>query len=311
MTIDLGLYVKNYSTNKIGSFTIPNHSIEPVYFNLEDKNNDEIKIIKNKYIKNTKLNKLEDLVINFELDNSKNLKEDCYVLNYNLNLYKNEKDIIDTCNFNVIINIIPLIMEFSINNENFELENNSIIIKNPVPNLKISYKFPGDFKPNLGIKTSLENTGIKIDNSKNGSIEIKSNFNNGFDEIKYNSFLYLCDTQLFNVDVNYKKYINYGLILFDERRNIIIDEIDENKKFNILPEKGKKFYFFNMTGIKLKIETQIEKDNNKNDKLEIKCEKNEINSGEIIEFIIKNLKYEEAFITLNNYKIYFKKETFI
>ena len=36
-----------------------------------------------------------------------------------------------------------------------------------------------------------------------------------------------------------------------------------------------------MTGIKKKLDLIIEKNNNKN-KLEIKCNKNEINSGEII-----------------------------
>ena len=52
------------------------------------------------------------------------------------------------CLINWSINVIPLILKFTLNNEKFSLKENNIFIHHYIEHLKISYEFPDNYNQN-------------------------------------------------------------------------------------------------------------------------------------------------------------------
>ena len=114
MKVDLGIFVLINEFKEIGSVTIQNNYNEMLEYEIK-KINDII--IPHNINNKMKLEKNKDLIIEFDL-NKHNLKPNCYKTEIKLILYKNSVEC-DKCIIYVYINIIPLILIFSLNNENF------------------------------------------------------------------------------------------------------------------------------------------------------------------------------------------------
>jgi hypothetical protein len=122
MNINLGLYILSSGLKDIGSITIQSNYNKMMKYSINQDINNYI-IISNK--SNKYLNSFEDLKINFKLHNT-NIKAGTYRSKLELNIF-NDKQEGDKCIIYVCINIIPLIIRFSLS-EKYSLKNNFISI---------------------------------------------------------------------------------------------------------------------------------------------------------------------------------------
>ena len=90
------------------------------------------------------------------------------------------------------------------------------------------------------------------------------------------------------------------MFLFDQQKEINIDECHEGVTINIIKGEIKKFYLFNMTMKTKKIKiTQ----NEFVPKIETIIERDEIKPGESIKLLIKNLTNLKSSISINDFKL--------
>lgn len=117
MKINFGIYVMmDNISNDIGTLKIKNNSKINIYFKLIQKDNKNLiqTNIKNESIKNLK--KYEDLEIKFTLlEKREGLKK----AHFDLILLDNGLQESNKCSIEVIIYVIPLLLKFSLNNENY------------------------------------------------------------------------------------------------------------------------------------------------------------------------------------------------
>ena len=149
MKFNLGLFIINYSSYEIGSVIIQNNLSVPVSYELINSENDFFQ--KDLCNRKTYLKPENNLNIKFKLDKSKKLKECLASSKFKINLYDERDKFCDSCEIEVSIYIINLILKISLNNEIFSMKENTIYINHHVQNLNISYEFPGNRMPKLGI----------------------------------------------------------------------------------------------------------------------------------------------------------------
>jgi hypothetical protein len=223
MKIDLGLYILDdaYNIGEIGSVIIPNNSIYPINYILKGKNNEII--LSDLLNKGKQLKTLENLVLKFTIDK--------YKLSKRFDFYKSEFELIikfnkgdeSKCQIDVCINVIPLILKFSLKKENYLIKNKKIYIHHYIPKLIISYIFPGNYFPKLSLLLRTNNKeNISFDSDKNeikkkGQIIINSNYEDETLE-KYELSLSL-NKKLFDFVIECQKPKRSGLIIFDKKRN--------------------------------------------------------------------------------------------
>ena len=301
MRINLGIYLDKM-TNNISSVRIKNFSKEEIKYKFVQKNNFNIikTNITNKSIRNLK--KYEDLEIKFTL---KEMKEGLKKVNFELILLDQSLQETNICSIEVLTYFIPLILKFSINNENYEYkkENNDNIIKinHHINNFNILYKIPGcEYKkgPKIGchLKT-INKEKMGINNEEKGKICIKNNFDK-YDPIKYILSLTLNSEKILSFDISYEKPEFFGLIMFDYNKYYIREDFCLGK-VNVLKGVEKEIYLFNMTYKKTK-NFQIKYNK---DLIELQYDEkiNCIDPGKILKIKIKNenLNNEECKIILN------------
>ena len=174
MKINLGLYILNNNSDNIGSITIQNNFTKELEYTINQDASNSI-LVSN--INNSKLNEHQDLTLNFKL-NVKNIELKYYKSKFDLNIYNSNKEC-DKCIIYVFINVVPLIIKFSIKDEKFFLNNNSISIQHYLEKLKILYCFPGNYLPkSIGIELiSNDITKSNIDKNSPGKIIVQSKIN--------------------------------------------------------------------------------------------------------------------------------------
>ena len=224
MKVDLGVFVLTNEFKEIGSVTIQNNYNEMLEYEIK-KINDII--IPHNINNRMKLEKNKDLIIEFDL-NKHDLKPDFYKNEIELILYKDREEC-DKCIIYVYINIIPLILKFSLNNEKFSLNENIINIHHYIKDFKITYSLPGNYIPkNLGIKLNISNKkNINIDNNK---INIISNREKK-ESLNYEFSLFLKEKENqneLNLKIDFEKPEKFDLIIFDENKIIIEENNDKN-----------------------------------------------------------------------------------
>ena len=313
MKIYLGIYIIDNEYDDIGSTIIQNNSIKNIQYELKEKRN-EIIIPENLNAKKN-LEPLQDLFLNFRINKKKlNGRFGFFKSQFEL-IINNNEDKESKCLIDVSINVVPLILKFSLNNEKFSLKENNIYIHRYIEHLKISYEFPGNYIPKLRVLLEI-NDKSKIlipdkDSAKTqGNINLISNFEVGSFQ-RYNLSLYL-KKKLFNLNVDCEKPPKSGLIIFDESKEILNEENKENKtgKVRIKLGEEKEINIFNMTYTKKKLNIESEKNLIKiNGKKEIEIgkminldfENIEIKPGQLIVLYINNVNCStETSIKINN-----------
>ena len=314
MKIDLGLYILDdaYNIGEIGSVIIPNNSIYPINYILKGKNNEII--LSDLLNKGKQLKTLENLVLKFTIDK--------YKLSKRFDFYKSEFELIikfnkgdeSKCQIDVCINVIPLILKFSLKKENYLIKNKKIYIHHYIPKLIISYIFPGNYFPKLSLLLRTNNKeNISFDSDKNeikkkGQIIINSNYEDETLE-KYELSLSL-NKKLFDFVIECQKPKRSGLIIFDKNREIV-NEDKKRETFGIIKIKNgeeKEIYIFNMSYYSkdLKIKTdkntiQITKiDNQTGKRMDFENNNFKIKPGQLVSLNIKNINCIDGSITIND-----------
>jgi len=313
MKIYLGIYIIDNEYDDIGSTNIQNNSISQIQIELKGKSN-EIIIPENLNEKKI-LEPLQDLNLKFRINKRK--------LNGQFGFFKSQFELIinnnetneSKCFIDVSINVIPLILKFSLNNEKFSLKENSIFIHRYIENLKISYELPGKYIPKLRVLLEInDKSKISIPDKDSvktqGNLNLISNFEDGSFE-KYKLSLYL-QKKLFSLHVDCEKPEKSGLIIFDENKEIINEDNKENETGAIRIKLGEKkeINIFNMTYTKKKLNIKSDKNlieiNGKKEfeigkKINIDFENIEIEPGQLIVLYINNINCKsEASIKINN-----------
>ena len=286
MKINLGLYVLGCELKKIGLISIKNNYNTQLKYSINQKpDNEIIAFITN----DQELNPYQDLNINFKLNNPiKN--PGFYSSKFDIILSYENKDC-DKCEIYVFINIIPLIIKFSIPNEKFSLFNNTIFISHPFENLKIIHSFPGNLlSKGLGIKFMKTNvTFDKIDN--NEIIEIKPNQKEP-ENIYFEFALFLLSFCLLTIKVEYINTSLLGIRIFNEN-NIDLKEI------YIMRNQQKSIFLFNMSNENVKL--IIPHDENE---IQITLSKYELSPKEMTKIEIKNINIKNSIeLKINNKSI--------
>lgn len=289
MKINLGLYILDCEFKEIGSIVIQNNYNKELNYLIRQEVNNTI-IISNK--NNKELNSNEDLKIHFKF-NIKNINSGFYHSKYEIYLYDNKIES-DKCIIHAFINVIPLIIKFSIPNERFSINNNIISISHYIEKLKILYSFPGNYYPkSLGMQLkSSDYNKININKQNKGEIIIDSNNNNN--KLNYELNLFLL-SYLFKFTIDYRKSKYSGLVLYDEKK--IYEK--KNFKIKIIKKMTKNINLFNMSNSNINL-------NIKYNESEIKLDlsKNEIQPGKHILIEIENiniLNYTK--LNINNYEL--------
>ena len=272
MKINLGLYILSSEFREIGSIKIQNNYFKELNYLIKQETNNSI-IISNK--SNRQLASFQDLTINFKL-NVKNINIGFYESKFELSILDDKKEC-DKCIIFAFINIIPLIIKFSLPNQKFSLNNDIVSINHYIKTLKILYCFPGNYSPkSLGIELRSKNyysLGVEKGNRQNkGEITIISKLKN----INYELYLSLYSSLLLSFKVDYKKPKYCGLIIYDKKK------IDINI-IEILKTMTKDIYIFNMSYNKININLEYNKS-----EIDIDLNKNEIDAGSSIKLEIKN-----------------------
>ena len=310
MKINLGVYILlDNSSNNIGKLRIKNNSKDEVNYKIiQTDNNKAININKNQ--RPNKLKKYEDLEIEFILIDKK--EQGLKTSNFEIILLDEGLQESNKCSIEAFIYVIPFIMKFNLNHENYyynKNNNNTIKIKHYIENLEISYKIPGieiAKGPKVGfhLKT-ISKEKIGINTEKNGIIHIIDNFEYN-DSVQYNLSLFLNSKNFLNFEVFYEKPKYFGLILYDSNQ-YYAPKRDCLGEIKILKDKGKVVYLYNMT-------TQIMNKININyDKYKINVKYDDLNNNCIepgkkikLEIINSNLIDGESKIYINDEKKYIK-----
>ena len=284
MKINLGLYIIGCDLKNIGSLSIQNNYPNSLKYSIkQDPNNSIIIFIDSK----KELNPYQDLKINFKL-NIKDIIPGFYSSECELILSDENKEF-DKCMINVFINVIPLIIKFSIPNIEYSLINNNISISNYIEDLRIFHSFPGDYFPeSLGIELINRNyNNLKVikDNMKNkGQLIVKSNFDNYKKEINFELSLFLKSFPLLKFQINYKNPVLFGIRIFDAK-NFNLQSI------KIMKDMEKDFYLFNMSNKNIKLNLSY----NQN-LIKITSSKKELIPKEFVKLRVKNINLENVTI---------------
>lgn len=227
----------------------------------------------------------QDLKINFKL-NIPNKIPGFYSSKCELILSDGNKNI-DKCMIYVFINVIPLIIKFSIPNVEYTILDNKISISKYIEDLRILYSFPGDYFPeSLGIELinrNYNNLEVIKNNLKNkGQLVIKSKFENYKKEINFEFSLSLLSFPLLKFQIHYKNPILFGIRIFDENNFVL-------QKIKIMKDMEKDFYLFNMSNKNIKLCFSYRKN-----LIKITSPKNEIAPKEFIKIRIKNINLENT-----------------
>ena len=289
MKINLGIYILNNQTNDIiGS---------DIIFNIIDKSF-KLSIIqdKNSIItmtnENKDLNPFEDLKMNFKLI-SKKVNPGFYQSKIELLIFEDEREY-DSCTIYAFINIIPLIIKFSILNQNFSLNKNLITISDNIEKLEILYSFPGNYYPkNLGKEITGRNKYYIENEEKEGQLILSSKCGN----MKFNLNLSLNSSSLISFKICPKIIKYFGLIIFDEY-NININSI------GIIKNMTKDIFLFNMTNNIIKLNFQYDKNI-----IDLQIQENEIKPGFHLKLQIKNINIKDYFkLKIFNKSLFIKNE---
>ena len=271
MKINLGLYIIGSELKNIGSVSIQNNYSNPLKYSVKQNPNNEIILSVNS---NKELEPYQDLKINFKLN----------ILNKKPGFYKSECELSlldgdDKCIIHVFINIIPLIIKFSIPNEKFSIFNNCIFISHYIEKLRIYYSFPDNYYPkSLGIKLKSEQYNkLNIFQQNRGEIFVESNFDNNIKKLNFEMSLFLLSSLLLQFKIEYKKPKECGIIIFNETNNNL-----ENIK--IMKNMKKKIFLFNMSNNLINLDIKYN-----NLELELYIPKNNILPGEFLNLEIKNI----------------------
>ena len=239
MKINLGLYILGYELKKIGSVTIPNNYNCQLKCSLKQNPDNEIIVFFND---NKDLEPYKDLQINFKLNIKKT--PGFYSSKFELILMDENKEH-DKCIVHTYINIIPLIMKFSIPDIKFSLSNNNISISHYVKDIKIIHSFPGNYSSErLGFKLLKFKNGNKINHTNEnienkGHIIINPEFGKNNKDMNFEFNLSLLSISL-NFKVEYKNPLLLGIRIFDEE-NVYL------KTIKILKNNQKHIFLFNMS----------------------------------------------------------------
>ena len=171
ITINLGLYILNNEFREIGSIKIQNNYFNELNYLIKQETNNSI-IISNK--SNRELAAFQDLTINFKL-NIKNINMVFYESKFELYILEDKKEC-DKCIIYAFINIIPLIIKFSIPNAKFSLNNDIVSINHYIKKLKILYCFPGNYSP--------RSLGIELKSKDHKELDVKTEFSQIFGELE-------------------------------------------------------------------------------------------------------------------------------
>ena len=282
MKINLGLYIIGCDLKNIGSVSIQNNYSNPLKYSIkQDPNNSIIILIDSK----KELTPYQDLKINFKL-NIPNKVPGFYSSKCELILSDGNKEI-DKCMVYVFINVIPLIIKFSIPNVEYSIIDNNISINKYIKDLRVYRSFPGGYFPkSLGIELiNRNNNNIEVinDNLKNkGQLIINSKFYNNEKEINFEFSLFLLSFPLLKFHIYYTNPILFGIRIFDENNSDL-------KKIIIMKNMEKDFYLFNMSNKNINLNFSYEQR-----LIKIISPKNEIAPKEFIKIRIKNIKLEKV-----------------
>ena len=252
MKINLGLYIIGCDLKNIGSVSIQNNYSNPLKYSIkQDPNNSIIILIDSK----KELTPYQDLKINFKL-NIPNKVPGFYSSKCELILSDGNKEI-DKCMVYVFINVIPLIIKFSIPNVEYSIIDNNISINKYIEDLRVYRSFPGGYFPkSLGIELiNRNNNNIEVinDNLKNkGQLIINSKFYNNEKEINFEFSLFLLSFPLLKFHIYYKNPILFGIRIFDENNSDL-------KKIIIMKNMEKDFYLFNMSNKNINLNFSYER----------------------------------------------------
>ena len=123
MKINLGLYIIGWDLKNIGSVSIQNNYSNTLNYSVKQNPNNSIIIL---IYSKKELMPYKDLKINFKL-NIPNKLPGFYSSKCELILSDGNKEL-DICIVNVFINVIPLIIKFSIPNVEYSIIDNNISI---------------------------------------------------------------------------------------------------------------------------------------------------------------------------------------
>ena len=303
--VNLGLYIFNETNtlnNKIGSIIFQNNFPNSIQYKVEKKNSENY-ISSDSINKLLKLNGKEDLNISFNLQNIEKKKiQESFIISL---FYKDIK--YDSCEIKVLINVIPFILKFKIN-ERYVRKGNEINFYNYSERINIKHNLPGNYYcKKLGIKLTsniLKTQDIKLiqnDNEGNISLQLKNNDNK---EKKCSLFvdLMLKNNRLFklNFDLNIPPY--FGLIVYDRQEDKDYFNISHLTLINTIQ---KDIYLFNMTYNTMDLNFKFNENY-----LSIITQKSKIEPGESLKLGLKCKNYlnnnNEIELEINNHKIFIK-----
>ena len=276
MKINLGLYILGCELKNIGLVTIPNNYKYKLKFSIEQDKTNEI-IIKNNA---RELNPYQDLQIGFNL-NIPEKSPGFYSSKFELILINENKDT-DKCEVFAFINIIPLILKFSIPGMKYNIENGSICISHHLEKLIIFHSFPGNyFSESLKYELKKANIDLNYDDKENkqnnGKLILTPKLIKYNENVNYEFSLSLLSSILLKFKAEYRNPNLTGIRIFNKEYNNL-------KSIKIIKTMGKSIFLFNMWDetIKLKIK------NNKDD-IELTVPKQELAPKEILKIEIKNI----------------------
>ena len=229
MKINLGLYILGSDLKNIGSISIKKNFNKKLFYSINQEPNNQIIA----YITNdTELNPCQDLKFNFKL-NIQNIASGFYKSKFDLILLHENKEF-DKCEVYTFINIIPLIIKFSIIDEKYSLSKNIVSISHYIKKLKIYRSFPGNFFTNsLGINIINNNITCEHEqnNSKNKGQIIIEPINEDQENINFDCNLSLLSTSLLELKFEYKNPIYFGLKILNEKNiDLKIIKVMKNMK---------------------------------------------------------------------------------
>ena len=305
MKINLGLYIIGSDLKNIGSFIIQNNYNNKLKYSIKQNPNNEIRVFLNE--EGLELEPYQDLQINLYLNNSVKTPG-FYTSKFEL-ILSDENIVFDKCQVHALINLIPMIIRFSIPNEKYSILNdnkNCLSISHPIKDLTIFHSFPGNYcSERLGIEitNNVNKVGYETENMETkGKIVFKPYFDKNKEFMKFQFSLSLLSSTLLNFKVEYKNPSLYGLVIFDEN-NLYLTNI------MVIKNTKKNIFLFNMSNENIHLNFYC-----KEREINLNYRKNIIEPKEIIKvgINISNIKYNtELKICNKSIKIQVIEQPFI
>ena len=294
MKINLGLYILGSELKNIGSVSIKNNYNNQLKYSINQNPKNDIIAYINITKELDQLNPRQNLDINFKL-NIEEEKAGFYRSKFELILFFENKEF-DKCEINVFINIIPLIIKFSLPNEKYSFADKTVSIRHEIKSLTIYHSFPSNlFSQGLGIKflSGKNKCDLKSGDKENkGEISITPKPYENEEDINLEFNLNLLSTPLLYFKISYKNSSYLSLRIFDEKN------IDINKIY-IMKNMKKSIYLFNMSNETINLQFSYNKD-----EIELKAQKLLLNSKEVVKVEIKNINIRYfSVLKLNNKSI--------